>query len=433
MRYSRRSTDVLGQAHDLEDFSRIRHRFATRPMRILLLGDTAYPAQVVRDHIGALVRHSRHRIDVVNPVRNRKFPEYGLDRYDAVLIHYSILCISDAHLPSPYRVAIQLFRGLKIQCIQDEYRWIRAITRQLSDLGTQVLFSSLRPANAARVYLDYGKLEDLIVFTTLSGYVPDALARAPGEPIERRPLHVSYRAREVPYWLGRHSRQKLEIAVGFCALAARHGLSVDISAREQDRLYGEAWKELLRRSKATLGTEGGASIFDFDGEVERQAIEYLRAHPGADFEEVFAKVLSRYEGNIVHEAFTPRLFEAMALRTAMVLFPGDYEGILEPWRHYLPLDRDFSNGSDIAACIRDDALLEKLVDQAFHDVIAPGRFSYRHFVAAFDAALDTSLEQLFSKGALRPSDLPSYRVARTLPVALAALRKARRAMFPTHV
>src|SRR5262249_31759919 len=162
-------------------------------------------------------------------------------------------------------------------------------------------------------------------------------------PTSERKLHVTYRARELPFWLGRHARQKEEIASGFARIAEKYGLNVDISAREDRRLYGQQWIDLILSGKAVLGTEGGASIFDWDSEIERATKQYVEAHPNATFEEVHQKILAPHEGNVIHRAFTPRLLEAIALRTALVLFPGEYAGILRPWRHYIPLKEDFSN------------------------------------------------------------------------------------------
>ncbi len=45
-------------------------------------------------------------------------------------------------------------------------------------------------------------------------------------------------------------------------------LKLDISAKEDDRIYGNDWHAFLQNSKAVLGTEGGATIFDFDGTLK---------------------------------------------------------------------------------------------------------------------------------------------------------------------
>lgn len=382
---------LMGQPIELGSLVPSGYRFRHPPLNILFVCDDRYPASVVSDHIRALREYSRHRFFVVNPYRIRgRIPLRT--SFDAIVIHYSILIISEAHLPTALRDVIGSFPGLKIQFIQDEYRWINRIVAQMQALGIHVVFSALRPHTARAVYCDHAGLRDRYLFSTLSGYVPDYLEDVQSPPIRERALHVTYRSRELPFWLGKHSRQKQEIADGFRSIADAYGLRVNISTREDERLYGQQWIDLIKSGKAVLGTEGGASIFDFDSTIQEQTDAYLRLHPTATFEEVHQNVLAPYEGNIVHGAFTPRLLEAIALKTALVLFPGKYAGILQPDRHYIPLRQDFSNGAEVAAKLQDDELLQSMVDRAYDDVIRPGDLSFRTFVARFDMAIDLALQ-----------------------------------------
>ena len=49
---------------------------------------------------------------------------------------------------------------------------------------------------------------------------------------------------------------------------------------------------------------------------------------------------------------SPRCFEAAALRTLMVMYEGEYAGILEAGRHYVELKRDHSNIDEVVSAIR---------------------------------------------------------------------------------
>jgi hypothetical protein len=71
--------------------------------------------------------------------------------------------------------------------------------------------------------------------------------------------------------------------------------------------------------RATLGVEGGATIFDFNDDLDRQIDEYRASHPGAGFEELWQAILAPYEGNVVHATITPKILESIALRTALIL------------------------------------------------------------------------------------------------------------------
>jgi hypothetical protein len=348
---------------------------------ILLLCDDSrgHPGNVLA-HIAALERFSRHDVYRFNPVDRPGSAGLDLGEFDAVVVHYTLYVLGDRYLPRVLRDRIQAFDGLKIQLIQDEYRRVDAVTAAIRELGIDVLYTCMPPAEAAEVYGP--RLPGVEAVTTLPGYAPEPSGPAP--PLDGRPLDVGYRGRDVPYWLGRLGREKVEIGDGFLARCEEHGLRCDISSREEDRIYGQKWTRFLASSRATLGTESGASIVDFDGSIEAETRRYLVRHPDARFAEVEQAVLAPHEGNVRIAVASPRLFEAASLRTALVMFPGGYSGVVEPWTHYLLLERDFSNLGEVVERLRDTDELTALVDRAYEHVIASGRFSLRRFVGEFD-------------------------------------------------
>jgi hypothetical protein len=356
-------------------------------LSVLLLCDNRRShAPNVCEHIGALQRLSRHRVDVFNPRGLGRSRLLQFNDYDVVVVHYTIFVLSDWYLAPWFREQLADFNGLKVQFIQDEYRQVDAVTARMRELGVDVLFSAI----SADVIPDiYGsRLPGVDVLPTLTGYVPTELERRPLRPHSERRLDVVYRGRSVPFWLGRLGQDKVLIGREFVARASSTGLRCDIAWTEADRIYGEAWYRFLASSRATLGTESGASIVDFDGSVQERTDGYLAAHPNATFEEVEREILAPFEGNAVIEAVSPRVFEAAALGTAMINFSGRYSDIIEPWTHYVPLEKDFSNFDEVAAAARDEALQERIASRAHADLIASGVYSLRRFVEGFDREIE---------------------------------------------
>ena len=68
----------------------------------------------------------------------------------------------------------------------------------------------------------------------------------------------------------------------------------------------------------------------------------------------------------------------------MILYRGEYSGILKPDRHYLALEKDFSNIDEIIRKIKDDQLLTETAQNAYSDLIQTGGFSYKTFIKKFD-------------------------------------------------
>jgi hypothetical protein len=338
----------------------------------------------VHQHIEALATLSENDVYRFNPIgRPDACRLLDLGEFDVVVLHYTIALMSASYLPPPLPERIAAFRGLKLQFIQDEYRAVDAVTGVMRNLGIHVLFTCAPEPAARRIYGP--RLPGVTTITTLPGYVPDELVGRGVPAVAERPIDVGYRGRDVPIWLGRLGREKTEIASGFVEHTRRYGLRCDISSREQDRIYGESWNRFLSSCRATLGTESGASIVDFDGSLAARGTDYLARHPDATLAEIERDLTGTYEGNAVINTASSRLFEAAALRTAMVLFPGGYSGVVAPWEHYVPLEKDFSNIDAVVERLRNTGFLEELVTRTYDDLIASGRYSLRALVREFDS------------------------------------------------
>ena len=86
---------------------------------------------------------------------------------------------------------------------------------------------------------------------------------------------------------------------------------------------------------------------------------------------------------------SPKIFEAIRLRTALILFEGEYSGVVEAGRHYIPLARDFSNADEVFDRLNDLDFIEALTERAFREVISSERYSYRAFIQGVDAHIDS--------------------------------------------
>ena len=332
-----------------------------RRLKVLLLADDQHISNPVRDYINAFVIHSDNDITVINPIHARTPDHFHFCSFDVIIIHYSLYILGDYFLSEEYCEVIKKFPGLKVQIIQDEHRLINQMKERMADFGVSVIVSSLAPRNAQKVY-GSDNLPGITVVSCLPGYISDELHKIKAPYIAERSLDVVYRGRTLTPTLGTHSYDKIRIGEEFRAVAKSNSLTFDISSDEESRLYGDDWLRFLSSGRATLGVEGGASIFDFDGQVSKLVSEYRELNPSAGFHEIWESTVSQYEGNVVHKTITPRILEAIATKTALVLFPGEYSGVLSPGRHYIELKRDFSNIDTVLEQLKDTSGLQRLVD-----------------------------------------------------------------------
>ena len=208
-------------------------------------------------------------------------------------------------------------------------------------------------------------------------------------PHAERTLDIVYRARNLPFYVGHHGQLKHRIAEVVDPAARAHGLRTDISTRIADTKYGDAWFEFLASGRCVIGTESGSSALDPYGELRRFEAAWRAEHPDATFEEFSALQPPGWD-DYGFTAISPRLFEAAQTKTAQLLVEGEYDGILEADRHYVPLREDLSNLDEALDRIADPAETEAFAERAWEDLILSGSYSY----GAFAAHVETVVEEV---------------------------------------
>ena len=92
-------------------------------------------------------------------------------------------------------------------------------------------------------------------------------------------------------------------------------------------------------------------------------------------------------------AISPRHFECAMTKTCQVLVEGDYQGVLEPGRHYIELKRDYSNLDEVIEKIQDRELCEQIAERAYEEVVASGKYTYRLLAEQVAAHLPNQLDR----------------------------------------
>ncbi|MHC2337912.1 hypothetical protein [Bradyrhizobium sp. USDA 4454] len=367
---------------------------------LLLCAAAALKTNTVSDHIRAFRQYGRHNFTIVDSLA---FEAIGtdLDAYDCIVFHYSIVISMDNYVPASFRDKIRRFKGVKVAFIQDEYRFIDRQNAALADLQVGVVFTVTNPDVTRKIYRD--PYFDGVRFEhTLTGFVPEHLLSIDVPDYAARPLEVSYRARKAPAWLGSFAEEKWRIADRFAADAAQYNLVCDIDTSETSRIYGGSWVDFVASSKAVLGTESGVSFIDFTGDTQVEVERFCAENPDLPHEVVRQRFLGDDDGKIVIRVVSPRIFEAAALRTLMILYEGDYSGAVRPWEHYVPLRRDHGNMAEVVSIIRNPSKAQSIIDRAYHEVALSPAWTFKQMIERFDQVVTDEAQRL----GLTPSALP---------------------------
>ena len=317
-----------------------------------------------------------------------------LGLFDCVVFHYSIVMCMEQFISIELREKLSNFNGLKVAFIQDEYRFIDATAKALKELGISYCFTLVSGETIRKVY-HHDYLKDVEFETTLTGYVPEGWVNLNAPDYIEREIDVSYRARRLISWLGEHSLQKWQIAERFIEDIEKCGVDLvtDISLEEKDRVYGDQWRKMLFNSKAVLGVESGASVCDFSGEIELKTIAYLNDNSDASFEDLRNRFFANVDGLITQKVISPRCFEAAAARTLMVLYPGFYNGILVPSRHYVELKKDHSNLPEVIETIRNADKAKAIINNAYHEIALNEKYQQGYFATRLDKVIREKTKQ----------------------------------------
>lgn len=370
------------------EIDRHARELSHRKRNVLVLYDAnAAHISTVREYLQSVQKYSRH--NVTYAIATNDAPcLVDLNFFDAVVIHYSVRLSLANHISPAFAAQLRGFMGPKLLTIQDEYDCTNRAKEWMRHLGIDVVFTCVPEAYIEAVY-PQAELPGVRFIQTLTGFVPADYQdiEVDGDPAHRKVL-IAYRGRSLPFWYGKLGMEKVEIGKEMRKRCEERGLAVDIDWREESRIYGDGWYDFIKSCRAMLGSESGSNVFDFEGTL-RASIEAAQAeNPDIGFDEIFERFLAGHEGKIRMNQVSPRIFEAIAFRTGLILFEGEYSGVVKPDVHFIPLKKDFSNFDEVIVKVQDDEYMRRMTERAYNDVIKSGRYSYRQFADMVVGALE---------------------------------------------
>lgn len=307
--------------------------------------------------------------------------------FDVIVLHHSVRLYVTHYINEAWAEVLASCAAYKVLFLQDDYERTETTRCWMEKIGFDAFFTVVPEPYWEAVY-PRARFPKLEMQQVLTGYVPKwALTRQPVKPLAQRSRFIGYRAFKLPCYFGDLGREKYRIGVKMREICEARGIAVDIEWDREKRIYGPAWFDFIEDCRATLGTESGSNVFDEDGGIERRISEALKKDPDLEYEEIHRRFMSGHEGRVKMNQVSPRIFESIALGSALVLFEGDYSGVVRAEEHFIPLKKDFSNVDEVLDKLRDTALLEAMTRRAYKDVIESGRYSYETFIARFDRFL----------------------------------------------
>jgi glycosyltransferase involved in cell wall biosynthesis len=375
--------DVLQGA--LEQAVSRRARRLPRLNVLMLYDERSVHIKTIQEHLDAFSIHSHHRYHFLSATGpgNDTIEPLDPSAFDAIAIHFSVRLSQPNHLAQDVAASVVNFDGPKFLFIQDEYERTETVRRWIERLGIGVVFTSVRDADRELAF-PRARFSHVEFIQILKGYVPeheqiDEFA----VPLKERKILIGYRGRRLPHQYGRLGYDKTRIGVEVKRQALARSLYVDIEVDDSKRIYGDDWYRFLGSCRATLCSESGCNLFDDFGDFAKLAAH----HADLDFPSFAERFLPDGEGPVNMNQVSPKVFEAIRLHTALVMFEGEYSRVVRPGEHYISLRSDFSNIDEVLNKVSDLDFVRAMTERAYTDIVESGKYSLSSFVKNVDSSL----------------------------------------------
>lgn len=356
-----------------------------KKLNVLILYDkySTY-TNTVFEHLSSFSDFSKH--DHFFCHASNVYPIIDFDQFNVLVIHYS-LRVAQGHINYRLEKKIRNFSGLKCIFAQDEYENTENLRKFILNNSFDIFYTCVPNQFFNQIYPKL-LFKGVKLINTLTGFVPykDFYDFQPS-CIKDRTIIIGYRGNNLPFWYGDLGQEKTIIGETFKSELIDTDLSFDIETNSKYRIYGNQWVKFLSNCKATLGSESGSNIFDDHGFYKQSILNYLKKNPNADYLSVKKNILKNVFEEKIMNTISPKIFEAIKLKTALVLFEGNYSKVLIPDKHYIPLKKDFSNIKKVIEKLKDDNYLQMIADNAFNDIIKSEAYNYSNFIKNYDDLL----------------------------------------------
>ena len=352
------------------------------------------PRKTIEDSLYCFSRYDKRNkyyyLNIMDPISVEEIARQvdEINQISVLLIHYSGIamrydCVWWSRNYNGILNLIKKLDCLKIIIPQDEYNHTADIQRLISEAGIDIIYTIAYKKDYEKLYpksLGYKKIE-----TVYTGYVDEKTLSmiADKDTNKERKFDIGYRARELPFWLGRHGQLKIELARRFNSYLRTHktGLKYDImNTSSIGTFFGNDWITFLLNCRTMLGCLGGSALIDYDGSIRIKVDQYMKKHPMASFDECEEHCFMGKDNEAQIFCLAPRHFECAMTKTCQLLVEGDYDGVFIAGRNYIEIKKDFSNIAEVLEQVKNRKYCEKIAEQCYEDVVASGKYTYSNFV-----------------------------------------------------
>lgn len=341
------------------------------------MGDPRFHRESVRA-LEYMIQECRPDVNCIVHDSDIPFPDYLKDiDYDLIVLGPTFLC--NRYHPSSLAQVLKSYdfikqtRSCKVALPQDDYDCSGILDDWMVDWKIDRIYT-VCPEHWDVLYPKSSTTAEIKLGYT--GYISKNWIDAWHDPksYAQRSIDVSYRASKLPANFGSLGQLKWEIAGRFTSAVANHqDIKLDISIDPKDMIAGDAWHAFVEDSKFCLTTASGSSLLDPWNEIRMCIQHYLAEEPNASFDQIETHCFKGLDQQYLFTALSPRNIEAALAKTVQIATPGTYSGLMEPNVHFIPINEDCSNISDVLKMMRDDSIIVSIQNTCKESILSEDR------------------------------------------------------------
>jgi glycosyltransferase involved in cell wall biosynthesis len=304
----------------------------------------------------------------------------------------TIIDIESLHIYSKIYIILKKFLKnlnslIKLAICQDEYYNTEYIEKFLFTININIVLTVSPISEIKKIY---PILNNTTFVNVLTGYFSDQEEEKDNIPsIQNRNNYVFYRGRRLHYSYGELGQDKENIGIFMKHFCNQNNIKNDISVNPDDCIYSNEWYNYLKNSKTTLATDSGSNIYDRNNSLREKINNLLNININCsilpdnvkyDYKYVYNYFNNDFKKNFIEQGqISPKMFEAIKLKTVLIMFEGRYSEILKPNVHYIEVKKDYSNINNVLEKLKDDQYLQNMADTAYEEIYKSRKYNYKIF------------------------------------------------------
>lgn len=334
-----------------------------------------------------------------------------IENYELIVLHHSMNGDTLKYL-NPFLAALKNRRGRLVSFVGNEVNLptigMAPKIKNLQEIEADVIATQLLEEAGQWLYQDCKKSKIISLPHALNPKVFCSKV-----DFKNRKIDIGTRSARYGVYIGDDDRNS--IIQFFHKRSPELGWIVDLGLDRHavSRFNREEWAGFLSLCKATLSTEAGSFFLEKDDQIVKNIQEFLTKKSikfvlpyesfarkvyrqviphfirksiisvlkdrlievdsidqDCNFNQIYEKFfMPAQKAPVYTKAISSRHFDAIGTKTLHIMYPGRYNDILIPGKHFFELKRDHSNIEQLKALLLDEDSVRKITEAAYSHVI----------------------------------------------------------------